>query len=224
MIEDRAMMQIRVMDHWAFKEIPEEIVLPMLDMHRKRIYYTGLLRLLRRLIRGADFKIVDRWENGHIRSFQHTCERLDAAGSESMARRYYRFVPAHVSEYPSADKAYSRAYPLSPFERINPRIERYGKYIARDFFRATISEVGLCGDGCLFINQPCFGWELKDGNLASSFASQEKSARELQDIILSKLISEGEFILYPYGSSLQSLLSLLVSRNDKTYSSFVLRR
>ena len=215
-IEDDAMMSLRTKTNWAYKGMPEEVLLPLIDALRNEIYFLGLRRILFKLNRGKDFKLIASWESGVAGSFQYLCRSIDRKENYKSLSSY-----ALVATCKDSDGKRTAIDILStPFFRQKRMTGKYAMYIAKDTLQDYKNRVGRCDGGTLFINSPQYT-KIEFSNLEDS-DDMGRLAAENQIQVLKSLMKGNDFILSPYGHSLQMLMQDLTTRQESILSEFKL--
>lgn len=207
-IEDSSMRSLRKESEWAYKEMSQELLEPLINEHRYWIYHLGVMRILLKLCQGYNSFKLD------TSSF---CYAADSAlGLDINANNRYRFYPKGVATEKDKD-ATRHGYSI----KKRPRLGSIARYIARDKFEEYERKVGRNDDPYLFLNYD-FVADLKRSGEGGM--EMEIKLREWQKNIIRDLSIGRDFILYPYGLSLHHTLSLITGRRGKYYSKFRLGR
>ena len=205
-IEDYAMMSLRTKIDWGLKGMLEEVLSPLVDYLRNEIYFLGLRRILFQLNRGKDFKLIASWQGGVIRGFQHFCRSLERWVIDKTRSSYALVATCKDSRSNSID----RDILALPFHNNQREIGKYAIYIARDTLLYYKNRVGRCEGGTLFISSPRYS--RTDCTTVECCDDMEILSEKSQTEVVMALMKGHDFILSPYGHSLQMLMQYLTSR------------
>jgi hypothetical protein len=216
-IEDEAMYHLRQSGEWQDKGMPAEVIDPMMRIFQSQIYTTGQRRILWKMIRGHDFKVLG--PKG-FSSYQFVCREMLRSSVCRTGGSLFRLLPnaMSISENKSCDPPVVSPFSLNK-ERQLPG--KYAKYIGETYLSDLTYRVGRCEGGTLLIHSP-------STHLLCETENQHESAafniRHNLNPIIERMFKGRDFILYPYGYSLQDFLTRLVSRKGIMYSDFRLER
>jgi hypothetical protein len=210
-VEDEWMMRLRRKRDWALKSMPEEVLLPLLNVYRDHVYFIGLKRILIKILAGSDFKLRSNWHSGSTRSFFSTCMQNDTSREVGYSSRY-QFKSNSWVNY--GDRRQVRTLLLgTPFANGRVRRGKYIEYIAGDAFREFGRRAGRCEGGVLLMNRHDLTNEYSIHMGRDICTETNVCYRDPCDISLNSIIKDllrgQDFILPPYGYSLQSLLGAL---------------
>lgn len=199
---------------WMFNGVTEEASLRLIDCYRYHIYYLGLCKILKRLIAGEDFLLMG--QRGSL-SLNGVCCKLDSLEEQSR-KGIYALRPQRKSHI-SPEKYAIFNQLVSPFEINDIQINsaEYKSFIAQSTPHYFMENVGERHGGILIINNTDYHLSIGD-NKSYSIAQREEFHNRQIDILKSLIIG-GDFILYPYGHSLQNVLSRISYDNEGFVSS-----
>lgn len=227
-IEDDIMSKLRRIDYrdfiishqdskwskWMFNGVTEEATRCLINCYRYNIYFDGLCKILKRLILGDDFKLN---AGGEFVSLQGVCDKLKE--SDNLSRQGNYAFQAQKKNSVSQDE-FLRLYQWKPPFQVNEihfNRSEYDDYIAQLHFSCLEEDVGTKSGGNLIISNTDYYLSIPEKELREYVHSEELINR--QNNILRSLMVGGDFILYPYGHSLQSLLSEISYNEDGNISS-----
>jgi hypothetical protein len=210
-IEDEAMYLLRQSGNWQYKGMPPEVIDPIMKIFQNQIYTTGQRRILWKMIRGHDFKVLchQGWT-----SYQFACRQILTASISRSEGSTFRLLPTAKSK--SEHKTCNPPL-VSPFSLDEePQFPgKYAKYIGESYLSDVTYRVGRCEGGTLFIHSPSTHLPVEPENRLEGY-----NIRYNLNAIIERLFKGKDFILYPYGYSLQDFLSRLVSNRGVIYSDF----
>lgn len=216
-IEDEAMYHLRQSGGWQYKGMPTEIIDPIMRILQNQIYTLGQRRILWKMIRGNAFKVLgpEGWS-----SYRYVCEETLSESTSNSGGPPFRLLPTKMSI--SENKSCNPPV-VSPFtfeeERQFPG--KYAKYIGASYLSDVTYRVGRCEGGTLLIHSPSTHLLIESEN---RYETDGYNIRYNLNAIIKRLFEGKDFILYPYGYSLQDFLMRLVSRKGIIYSNFRLAR
>lgn len=216
-IEDEAMYQLRQSGEWQYKRMPAEVIDPMMRIFQSQIYTTGQRRILWKMIRGHDFKVLGPkgWS-----SYQFVCREILSTSMSRSGGSSFRLLPNEmsISENKSCDPPVVSPFSLNK-ERQLPG--KYAKYIGDTYLSDLTYRVGRCEGGTLLIHSPSTHMLCEPEN---QYENATFNIRHNLNSIIERMFKGKDFILYPYGYSLQDFLTRLVSRKGMMYYDFRLKR
>lgn len=216
-IEDELMYHFRQSGNWKYKGMPPEIIDPLMRIHQNQVYTIGQRRILWKMIRGHDFKVIT--SQGWC-SYQYVCGEILRESVSRTGSLPFRLLPTVMNETEERSCDPPLISPFSYDKQCHvPDI--YARYIGSSLISDMKKRVGRCAGGTLLIHSP-------SPQLPAEYMSRDRDPvydiRYNLKTIIKKLFKGEDFILYPYGYSLQDFLSRLTSRRDIIYTNFRLLR
>lgn len=209
-IEDETMYHLRYGEIFAYKDMPKEILSLLEDYCRSNLYLLGLRRLLWKLVRGNDFKILTK--DGWL-SFQGLCKIVD---DDNITKNQYRLKGTRINP-----NTKMKPYPpvSSPFDEfLNNRIlpkNQYIKYLGRDTIKQISKRVG--NDPHILIHAKT---SILTGKHESIGNNYPYNIEFNQEKIIDKMLKGEDFIIAPFGHSCQAFLTELTSLRERVYFDF----
>jgi hypothetical protein len=216
-IEDEAMYRLRQSSDWQYKGMPPEVIDPIMRIFQNQIYTTGQRRILLKMIRYPAFKVLNR---AGFSSFQYVCNELQRSKRSASGGSKFRLLPTAISMCENQSCNPPLVSPFS-FDEELQLPGKYARYIGESYLSDLTYRVGRCEGGTLFIHSPSTHLPVEPED---RFETEGYSIRYNLNAIIERLFKGKDFILYPYGYSLQDFLSRLVSRRGVIYSDFRLTR
>jgi hypothetical protein len=210
-IEDMAMYNLRQSNSWQYKGMPPEVIDPIMKIFQNQIYTTGQRRILWKMIRGHDFKVLchQGWS-----SYQLACRKILSASISGSVGSTFRLLPTAKSISENKTCSPPLVSPFS-FDQEPQSPGKYAKYISESYLSDVTYRVGRCEGGTLFIHSPSTHLPVEPEHRFEGY-----NIRYNLNAIIERLFKGKDFILYPYGYSLQDFLNRLVSNKGVIYSDF----
>lgn len=196
---------------WMCNGVTEEASHRLIDCYRYHIYFLGLIKILNRLIAGEDFKLM-----GNV-SLNGICRKLDSLDEPS--RKGIYALRAHRKSHISPEKHVILNQLISPLEINDIQINsaEYKSFTAQSKTNYFKENVGARHGGNLTINNT--DYYLSIAEYKSWNMSQKEEMQNRQEDIVKSLMVGSDFILYPYGHSLQNILSRISYGKEGVVSS-----
>jgi hypothetical protein len=189
---------------------------------RDQIYFHGLVKILRSLIAANSYTLFATWFTG-CRSFSGLCEDLDEPrliGGNGYGFVPRKRVPGKRSIMLPID-LYAWEDHIEELCQNVHTIQDYCNSLDCDVLELSAA-VGSLRDPGLYLNLAQF-LTIEYNRSDDELEYLSRSARKCQEQVIRYLMKGGDFVVYPFGYSLQHLLSLITSTTDYTQSQFRLQ-
>jgi len=213
-IEDKFMRHLRLGKKGGFKA-----------SDRDQIYLHGQIKILRSLIEAKAWMLCASWFTGPCSTIYSACNKQDNSrlvDGQLVDGNAYGLVATKVTHGERKIMLPIDVHAWSDHMHTLERDDYCGTY-AREIVELS-EQVGSGTEPYLLVNSAKFidtqGHRLDDDE---SRERMKRLAEESQERIFQRLMKGGDFIVYPFGCSLQSLLSLITSSDYCTQSRFRLQ-